>query len=126
MLKYAVGLVLLAGMSVPVRAGELDGERSAQTTPAAAARYGPSEGIKVAGGGSEMDREAFQQDWGFWRPWGWGFGRPFYGWGWHRPWGYGGWGWGFPAYRYAWGFPAYGWGWGYPAYGWGYGLGYCW
>ena len=117
MLKYAAGLTLLLAFSVPVRAGELDNERPAQATPAPAVRHAPPADLTPAAGGSEMDQEAFQQDWFFCRPWGWGWGWGG-GWGCYRPWGFGGWGWGAPVYSYGWG--------GYPAFGWGYRVGYCW
>ncbi|MFO0811033.1 MAG: hypothetical protein U0746_20580 [Gemmataceae bacterium] len=119
MLKYAAGLALFVGLSVPVRAGELDNEQPAQTTPAAVVRHAPATDLKSAVSGSEMDREAFRQDWGRWRSWGWGFGGwGFGGWGCYRPWVYSSWGWGFPAYGFGWGC--------YPAFGWGGRFGCCW
>jgi hypothetical protein len=133
MLKYAAGLALLLGLSGPSRGGELDNEQPAGATLAPAFR--PAQGGDLSGadksaprraGGSEMDEEAFQQDWGFrgWCGWGWrgcgwvGFYRPaFCGWGFYRPWGYCGWGC-YPAFSYAWGC--------YPGFVWGYPYAYCW
>lgn len=128
MLKYVACLALFLGSAMPVKAGELDDERPAQTTPPSTIRHDRIDDLASVVGGSEMDREAFQQDWGRWRSWGWGWGGGWgwgwnshrFGWGFARPWAFGGWGWGVPAYGWGWGFqPAFGWGWGRP-------VGWCW
>lgn len=95
MLRSILSLAFVAGLTLPLVAGEMDNDTTTKKTqPAATLGYGA---VNTATAASELDQESPTQAWRRYGWGGWGCGyRGGWGYGWgvgYRPY-YGGWGWG--------------------------------